>query len=93
MNPTTYLVLALVVVAALAIGAALAHRFANRTTIGTPEQEAAQALERGLAFLLDDSPDDKAIAAAQKRKTSRAALRAQVAAEIAAAIAPAGPAS
>jgi hypothetical protein len=92
MNPTITLVVVLVVIAAILFGAWLALRISARTVVTSAEQEAAQALEKGLAFLLDDSADDKAIAAAQKRKTSRAALRTQVLHEIAAAISSSGPA-
>lgn len=90
MNPTTILLAVLAGIALLAIGAAIALRFSNRTALSTPEQEATQALEKGLAFLLDDSPDDKAIAAATKRKTARAATRTQVLSEIAATISASG---
>lgn len=85
MSPTNILILVLVVTAALLLGAWFALRF-----FSAPEKRAAQALERGLALILDDSEDNKLIAAAQKRKTARAAMRAQALAEIATAIAAAG---
>lgn len=87
MSPTTILILILIATAALLLGAWIAVRF-----FVAPEKRAAQLLERGLSFLLDDSEDNKIIKAAQSRKTARAALRAQALQDIATAIAAAGPA-
>lgn len=87
MTPTQILLTILIVIAALLFGAWIALRF-----FISPEKKAAQALERGLAFLLDDAADNREIAAANKRKTARAALRTQALQEIAAAISAAGPA-